>query len=1029
MRTLLIEKIGENLFNHVLDIDGNVDSAIDSNPTTTAFGLRNYIDFKTKNGSPIIGAQRIAPQEITIEDTFGGTGTYTGFVDVLGVLQTLNNLGYYLGYGSGGGSGVTRFVELSDTPSSYEGSDGKVLIVNETQNRIYFGDFFNKRFFTDLDDVDSPEITLDLVGKMPAVANVGGQAKIVFIDMPDVDSSSKMFTQLGEITQDGNEITVSAGFAWEINNVPYSNAEDQVFEIQEEEEGIQRIDVIYTSGNAFAIIEGQPSNGVAVKPQIPNGSLELTSVNVSGSSISQPTNPISGDAFVSKVSRGIINYGGSGTEVKPFFDYAEGKVGYRLTNAGLVSLSGLTFANGTNQPILGDVYKFLVENTNGVLFLANQSSTNLCAFKMEDDLFAIDGSVVSFVFDGTFLVFDNYSLNNYDDLQAVNKRGNITDIIMEYSPSVNDFSDQQIPHIKYIEENFIAKTSVEERYMPVDILSLVDFTSSNNIYFNNYPVYTGNVSKLITTGTGIIQIHRANSDYSSVSFIESVDLGSGTGLKEIAIDVDLVAERIGVSASGGNIYYGAPSAGDVEFAESPDYALNNAIILGYGYAYLTDGLEARIDYLESNVSKETFVLYQKNRLKFQKSEPNFFLNGAFFFGRWFEKEISGIRHVCTVNQGAEFYTWIRGTSYLTALFTNISSSGNSPVVSVSVDGGDFNRVTISSSTTPLTGVSLASGLSTDDHLVRIVVSGLQESDNKWVNEIGLAFGGFLVATGGAVIPIKPSNKVIEFFGDSITEGINVLGTGANPSVNCAEKAFPFIATDILNCSNVRVGFGGTGVTHGGSGGMPKMLTTISLMTSTRFENAQSPDILVVNHGTNDSGATSEDFTLDYTEAIDKLQRNFPCVPIFCMRPFNGSFEDEISDIVNSYDNKNIYYVDTTDWGVTYSDGLHPDVIGGQVAGEKLAEFIYNELGKSFFIGQSQYNYTNLASEVSRSVSSTITVNSSTYQNNSLIGASLISMVVLNGDITQGPFTFNSATGTITMSVMATDLITVYFNKN
>lgn len=55
------------------------------------------------------------------------------------------------------------------------------------------------------------------------------------------------------------------------------------------------------------------------------------------------------------------------------------------------------------------------------------------------------------------------------------------------------------------------------------------------------------------------------------------------------------------------------------------------------------------------------------------------------------------------------------------------------------------------------------------------------------------------------------------------------------------------------------------------------------------------------------------------------------------------------------------------------------------------------------------------------------VTGATFQHNELLGARSISMTNRNGTISQGAFTFNAATGTITMAVTSGDKITVFYN--
>lgn len=329
-------------------------------------------------------------------------------------------------------------------------------------------------------------------------------------------------------------------------------------------------------------------------------------------------------------------------------------------------------------------------------------------------------------------------------------------------------------------------------------------------------------------------------------------------------------------------------------------------------------------------------------LKYKPGAANFAeFPYAYFFGRWFRKTIDSVDYMVTINQGAEMYAKVSGTTSVTAVLKDISSSGNTPYLSVSIDGGAYTRLLVSNE------VILASSLTTDEHYIRIIVSGLQESDAKWVNGQGFAIKSITIDPGGTIEPVIPGNRFGIFYGDSITEGINVLGTGAIPANNCAEKAYAYITCQELNAACIRVGFGASGVTHGGSGGVPKCLTNIDYMLWGIKEVAQYPDFIVINHGTNDSSATDELFTTEYTNVITRLQFKYPGVPIFAVRPYNGAKSNIIKSIAEAH--KNVFYVDTLGWGVTYTDGLHPDAAGGLVAGTKLADEIKAVLGSSFFL--------------------------------------------------------------------------------
>ena len=47
--------------------------------------------------------------------------------------------------------------------------------------------------------------------------------------------------------------------------------------------------------------------------------------------------------------------------------------------------------------------------------------------------------------------------------------------------------------------------------------------------------------------------------------------------------------------------------------------------------------------------------------------------------------------------------------------------------------------------------------------------------------------------------------------------------------------------------------------------------------------------------------------------------------------------------------KYVYLVETQSWDITYTDGVHPNIAGGKIAGAKLANEILKVLGKDYFI--------------------------------------------------------------------------------
>lgn len=130
MIRLVIEKeSGINLFS--LTLDGGDPIRSDQNRLLT---IGNLFNFKTGTGANIIQQQRILYDEVEVID--GGSFTFTSTIQLW---NKLKDIGFFDGVAiSGGGSGASSFLSLSDTPNSYIGADGYALVVNESQQKVEF---------------------------------------------------------------------------------------------------------------------------------------------------------------------------------------------------------------------------------------------------------------------------------------------------------------------------------------------------------------------------------------------------------------------------------------------------------------------------------------------------------------------------------------------------------------------------------------------------------------------------------------------------------------------------------------------------------------------------------------------------------------------------------------------------------------------------------------------------------------------------------------------------------------------------
>lgn len=381
----------------------------------------------------------------------------------------------------------------------------------------------------------------------------------------------------------------------------------------------------------------------------------------------------------------------------------------------------------------------------------------------------------------------------------------------------------------------------------------------------------------------------------------------------------------------GNFYYTNTGSntlkeyhpGDNTFAASP-------VIGGYDMVYYTK-------------SNNSVALTDYFMPRYQEVSGNYG-----YIGRWFDKVVNSVTYKATNNQGSQICFKVSGTTSINVNFTPFTTPTYTPYFAYSIDGASFVRQLIS---TP--AVTLPD---TNDHIIRIIVDGMGENDpisgGKWLGSVGLTFNGVDVGTG-TIKGILPMNRTIMFFGDSITEGINVLGTGANANVNSASSEYTMKCCQQINAIPYYVGYGGTGVL--GDASFHHCLDAINYYYNGVPTGTDYPDVIVMAHGYNDytlitnGTKTSTDFENAYNAVLDRLKIKYPGVPIVCLVPFGAqSLETYMKDCIAS--RNYCYLVESKGWSITTSDGVHPNTSGAITLGTNLATQLINTFGKQFFMG-------------------------------------------------------------------------------
>lgn len=311
-------------------------------------------------------------------------------------------------------------------------------------------------------------------------------------------------------------------------------------------------------------------------------------------------------------------------------------------------------------------------------------------------------------------------------------------------------------------------------------------------------------------------------------------------------------------------------------------------------------------------------------------------------GRWFDYTSGQNTYKGTNNDGASIVFKSSGAETIELGFGTFTTPSTTPFFAYSIDGGAFTRQVITNGTITLGD--------TDEHFVWAVIDGMGESDpvgsSKWGGTIGVYFTG--ITTTGTTKGVVLQNKQLLSVGNSLAEGINALGTGATATVNSATTSYSWKTARNLNMIPLLDGYGGTSVTAD-TGSFKKTITSIDYMMDGVPSEGLKPDIVLIESGLNDyyNGVLPQAFLPEYTELIERIRVKYAGVPIVCLVPLKQAYQGTILQVVNTF--SNCYIIDTANWGITTTDGTHPDATGHTKMAQLISAELIKIFGKEFFL--------------------------------------------------------------------------------
>lgn len=262
-----------------------------------------------------------------------------------------------------------------------------------------------------------------------------------------------------------------------------------------------------------------------------------------------------------------------------------------------------------------------------------------------------------------------------------------------------------------------------------------------------------------------------------------------------------------------------------------------------------------------------------------------------------------------------------------------------PHIYISVDGGANIEVSLDR----FVRISAEEG----EHKVCVILKGSVEDQHRWFAPVEAKVSLLEIEADGFLDLPEDTRPVIEFIGDSITEGISIdVGYSNYGNKNDmvywddSTAGYAWRTAKSLNFRPVIMGYGCLGTTRGGAGGIPPVAKSYKYYSDGYIMESQQADFIVINHGTNDRRADKEIFKKRYFEFLGVVRERNPLSKIICLTPFSGCLAKEIEEVVEKYNKETddtVFYIDTTGW--IEPEPIHPLRTGHKTVSEKLSRII------------------------------------------------------------------------------------------
>ena len=171
------------------------------------------------------------------------------------------------------------------------------------------------------------------------------------------------------------------------------------------------------------------------------------------------------------------------------------------------------------------------------------------------------------------------------------------------------------------------------------------------------------------------------------------------------------------------------------------------------------------------------------------------------------------------------------------------------------------------------------------------------------------------------------------------------------------NSYSWYASEILGAVRYNAGYGGTGILNTGST-KPFGTTLAYDWNNMPVDTTKNiPDVIVINHGTNDGADDS--FSATLLENLRTIHAIYPDAKIVYVIPIWQAHAEDIRTTVAAFnaeltaagDTNTVSIIETEGWltkAADTKDNLHPHAAGAEKYGTYLAEALIDLLGEEYF---------------------------------------------------------------------------------